>query len=1274
MKTTIPFLLLILFASFAFGNQENTESNRDIQELPIMVDFELFDGINLHEVYPGWNQGKGLPPTPSTMSSSAWFRANILHGSVAAAVIYSYTGLKDEWIISPRFEATENTKLGFMAALTRFWDDPVQGFFSHNDSVSVMVATTGYNFTQTVYSFKLGNQPPWEGAYYDISLGEFAGQTIRIAFYATNGQDPNSLAAFHIDDIVIKDAVPRDALAFDLVHPAPETCFEEGMPVVARIKNDGLEPISSVPVRVRVRGANILNLFGAYEGIIEPGEYADVEVGIMDQIPYGEYHFEITAELPGDGFAYNDVSDVFVRHHQDAIELPLPKMTFIGFYQHNLGDIYPGWYEARGRDWPRVAMNTDWQGQNYDGARTANVYFTGLGTEDWMVGPAFTAGDNLVVELRAALELDWNADQMGSDDKLAIMVSADCGTTWEEVAAFTQQSGVTESLQPFTKTIEGYGGQEIILAFYATTGTVNDPESYIFHITDVKIKNLYAHDAGVTHLFSPTGSCAFSEEEEVSVRIENFGSETISNFQVAYQLNDADPVVEIVTQSLQYGESLDYTFDQTLDLSDGTEFFISVYTLLEDDENPGNDGLYDIPIRLSAFDLSTEGAYIMGFEEDEDFDDWIVEDGNNDGITWELTYDPQHANSGDYSFAYFSNQSSVPSDDWLISPCFNLEAGVTYYVSFYYKNRATVWPESLRLKIGQEPSGDAMVQELIDLGEISNPPYMKAETTFTVDESGSWYFGWHAYGPPDQFGMHVDDITIYQVFDYDLAVTNHLRPREKDENCQLQEAGFVEIEITNFGAEDIDAFSVGVMVNEETHSIPFNINIESGESLWLLVENGFAIPPDQTVDISIWTEHPQDINHANDTIHLPAYLMSQFYTSFEGEEDLSEWSTLSLAGVNEWHQLENPSVSRTGDFVYAIRTDGAGGNTANDDWLFSECFYLEAGTCYEISFYYRSHFSTENLRLHMGTDQSPGAMDQLLIDLPEFSSNNYMFASQQFTVEESGIYYFGWHTDGGTSGRYFIYLDDVAIVEDLESQPVAEPGYLILDHEVAFFANAVNVSSFQWDFGDGNVSSDENPFHTYAEAGLYEVQLTVGSGCVDQTYTFDLLLDIPSYQVVFVVTGLDDQIIEGAVISVDQLANDPGDYVFQLIQGGYYYSVEKDEHSSDGYFTVTNEDLLIPVMLPIEGDEDDTSIGEIASGDLLNIFPNPVSDRLYVDFEGAVTELLVLSLSGREIIRRDNKETGPGHMAVNVSDLKPGTYILSIVSDGKRHQVVFVKL
>ncbi|MCS6928081.1 MAG: PKD domain-containing protein [Saprospiraceae bacterium] len=52
-----------------------------------------------------------------------------------------------------------------------------------------------------------------------------------------------------------------------------------------------------------------------------------------------------------------------------------------------------------------------------------------------------------------------------------------------------------------------------------------------------------------------------------------------------------------------------------------------------------------------------------------------------------------------------------------------------------------------------------------------------------------------------------------------------------------------------------------------------------------------------------------------------------------------------------------------------------------------------------------------------------------------------------------------------------------------------------------FTNTSQNATSFNWDFGDGNSSTEENPVHTYAQSGIYTVVLTVQNDCGTATKT-----------------------------------------------------------------------------------------------------------------------------------------------------------------------------
>jgi PKD repeat protein len=65
--------------------------------------------------------------------------------------------------------------------------------------------------------------------------------------------------------------------------------------------------------------------------------------------------------------------------------------------------------------------------------------------------------------------------------------------------------------------------------------------------------------------------------------------------------------------------------------------------------------------------------------------------------------------------------------------------------------------------------------------------------------------------------------------------------------------------------------------------------------------------------------------------------------------------------------------------------------------------------------------------------------------------------------------------------------------------PVANFTFSVNKYEVTFVNGSVNATSYDWDFGDGENSNEENPVHTYNNAGTYLVVLTATSQCGTST-------------------------------------------------------------------------------------------------------------------------------------------------------------------------------
>lgn len=61
---------------------------------------------------------------------------------------------------------------------------------------------------------------------------------------------------------------------------------------------------------------------------------------------------------------------------------------------------------------------------------------------------------------------------------------------------------------------------------------------------------------------------------------------------------------------------------------------------------------------------------------------------------------------------------------------------------------------------------------------------------------------------------------------------------------------------------------------------------------------------------------------------------------------------------------------------------------------------------------------------------------------------------------------------------------------------------------ITFTNTSENAASYEWDFGDGNTSTETDPVHTYAEDGTYEVKLNaVSDMCANNEYIEEIVIN-----------------------------------------------------------------------------------------------------------------------------------------------------------------------
>ena len=81
------------------------------------------------------------------------------------------------------------------------------------------------------------------------------------------------------------------------------------------------------------------------------------------------------------------------------------------------------------------------------------------------------------------------------------------------------------------------------------------------------------------------------------------------------------------------------------------------------------------------------------------------------------------------------------------------------------------------------------------------------------------------------------------------------------------------------------------------------------------------------------------------------------------------------------------------------------------------------------------------------------------------------------------------------------------IVNDFNSNFTASDTIICFGTNITFIPESEVVSTFQWDFGDGNVSFDSISSHIYQSPGFYDVKLIVsdGQGCIDSTILYNFI-------------------------------------------------------------------------------------------------------------------------------------------------------------------------
>ncbi|MBQ4801674.1 hypothetical protein J8L88_02340 [Aquimarina sp. MMG015] len=174
-----------------------------------------------------------------------------------------------------------------------------------------------------------------------------------------------------------------------------------------------------------------------------------------------------------------------------------------------------------------------------------------------------------------------------AQSNIPVSYSVNGGSTVDEIFTGSIAAGQTASFT-FSATADLTVGNSSFIS--AETNQVGDvtPEN---DCTTKEVSNLFLNDVGVISLVSPVSGGGLSSTETVTVLIRNYGGSPQSNIPVFYALDGGTPVNEVFTGTIAVGESAEYTFTVTADLSEFSNYSFEIGTALTTDEDTLNDAI-----------------------------------------------------------------------------------------------------------------------------------------------------------------------------------------------------------------------------------------------------------------------------------------------------------------------------------------------------------------------------------------------------------------------------------------------------------------------------------------------------------------------------------------------------------------------------------------------------------------------------------------------------------------------------------------------------------
>ncbi len=238
---------------------------------------------------------------------------------------------------------------------------------------------------------------------------------------------------------------------------------------------------------------------------------------------------------------------------------------------------------------------------------------------------------------------------------------------------------------------------------------------------------------------------------------------------------------------------------------------------------------------------------------------------------------------------------------------------------------------------------------------------------------------------------------------------------------------------------------------------------------------------------------------------------------------------------------------------------------------------------------------------------------------------------------------------------------------------IGEPDSGLVPLEVQFTDMSTDsVNNWDWDFGDGETSYEQNPLHTYDSAGIYTVSLGVtGPGGNDEAIKEDYItVTAEAPQADFSGTptsGMAPLTVEFSDLSSGEIDTwkwffGDGDSAMVQYPGHEYtnpgtYTVSLTATGPGGSDTETKADYIVVGSV---------GYNKIETGKI-RIYPNPAENILHIVFPDACKRKLIINnMIGETVLE---KITNNRKEKIGLQSFSPGNYNLQVKCKGKTVEI-----